>query len=61
MAGTKKQVKGKALEASGEAKRATGKATNNRSLEAKGVAEKAKGKVKSGVGRLARNARGASE
>jgi uncharacterized protein YjbJ (UPF0337 family) len=58
MAGTKRQIKGKANKVSGSAKKAVGKATKNRSLQAKGSAQKAKGTFLDVAGKVERKVRG---
>jgi uncharacterized protein YjbJ (UPF0337 family) len=59
MAGTSKQVKGKANKVAGSAKKAVGKATKDRSLQAKGSVQKAKGSVQDAAGKVQRKVRGA--
>jgi uncharacterized protein YjbJ (UPF0337 family) len=61
MAGTSKQVKGKANKVAGSAKKAVGKATKDRSLQAKGSVQKAKGSVQNAAGKVQRKVRGAGK
>jgi uncharacterized protein YjbJ (UPF0337 family) len=54
MAGTKDQIKGKANEAVGAARKKTGQATGNQKMEAKGSVQQVKGKAQGIVGKAKR-------